>query len=170
MPAYKSASAELTFWVLVLIVVAADLGSKHWAFEALSDGAARVVLPGWLQFRTLQNTGAVFGMGKGRIGFFVVASFIAMGFVFYLFAHSAPHQRFLQGMLALIMGGAAGNMYDRLAFGYVRDFIEITATIGRFPIWQWVFNVADSALVVGVLGIVLGWLINHRAVSFHAAR
>ncbi len=157
------------FWVVALVISAVDLASKYWAFDTLSESTARVILPGVLQFRLLENAGAVFGIGGGRRVFFIVASMIAMVFVYHLFATSTARQRFLHGMLALIIGGAGGNLYDRLLLGHVRDFINVSITIADVRIWPWVFNLADAALVTGVLAIGIGWLVNHQAVAFHAA-
>jgi len=157
------------FWAVALVILAVDLASKSWAFETLSEGTARIIWPGVLQFRLLENPGAVFGIGGGRRMFFIVASIIAMVFVYHLFATSTVRQRFLHGMLALIIGGAGGNLYDRLLLGHVRDFVNVSIRIADVQIWPWVFNLADAALVVGVLAIGIGWLANHHAVAFHAA-
>jgi len=56
-----------------------------------------------------------------------------------------------------VLGGALGNLYDRILYGKVRDFIFLTLNISGKDIWPWIFNIADVALVVGVFGLLLGW-------------
>ena len=111
------------------------------------------VIPGWLHFQGMLNEGAVFGIGQGQRWFFVVVSILAFAFVLRLFATSGNH-RFYQFVLGLVLGGILGNMYDRVAFGYVRDFLYMLP--GRtWPgthreMFPWIFNIADSLLCVGV--------------------
>jgi signal peptidase II len=111
-----------------------------------------VVVPGVLSLRLTANTGAVFGMGKGGKWVFVAVCLIAAPAVLWWFVRSKADQWALHGLLALILGGALGNLYDRLRFGAVRDMFHL------FPntsVWPWIFNLADAALMVGVIGMVL---------------
>jgi len=167
--------AHVFFWTAVIIVLAADLASKWWAFNYLplqpttspahyaSQPTARAmtIIPGLLEFKTTLNEGAVFGLGKGLRWIFVAATFIAMWFLFRLFATSRANQWFLHTLIALSVAGALGNLYDRLVYGVVRDFIHITARIGPFDVWPAIFNLADAALVIGIGLLMAGWVFGY---------
>ncbi|MDQ2949130.1 MAG: signal peptidase II [Acidobacteriota bacterium] len=112
------------------------------------------VIPGWLQIIHTENPGAAFGMlaeGNPFLRSAVLIGVSALVLVFVAFAlwgrgssYSAPMTRF---GLALILGGAVGNLYDRVTRGTVTDFIEVFHGTWSFP----AFNVADSAITVGAV-------------------
>ncbi len=106
-----------------------DLWSKHGAFTALASTETRTIIPGAVEFRRSLNDGAVFGSFTGFTDLFIVASLFALGFVFYLFVHSARAQRTLHLALGLILAGAVGNLYDR-AF-VVADVLTHHSPSGR---------------------------------------
>ena len=128
------------FWVIALLVLALDRISKELAAGLPGDGI--VLIPGVLGLRYAQNTGAAFSLlaGQPRLLGILSLAVIAAGF---LWLRKKPLAAFPLAALALMAGGAAGNMIDRLARGYVPDMIE--ALFVNFP----VFNVADSCLTVG---------------------
>lgn len=97
----------------------------------------------------VQNTGAAFSILKGKTFFFTVVSFIVILVItFILIKHPIKHKA-VGIVMAMILGGAIGNLIDRLRFGYVVDFLD-------FRVWP-VFNIADCAIVLGVL--ILAYLI-----------
>jgi signal peptidase II len=190
-PASRSVSAIVVFLAITAAGVAADLWSKHAAFQSFLDdeGLAaearmfhddfrgrrptareflatmrRRVCPGvWLSLST--NPGVVFGLPMPR---WAVAAITAgaVGLVGLFFAQTDHRARWLHVGLALILGGALGNLYDRLFSvvrlpGFepiryeVRDFIDCSELH-----WHWVFNVADVLLVVGVAILMV-----HRLVA-----
>lgn len=163
--AWNYPRSHLLFWVIVGAALAGDLASKWAVFRHLPDGEAVTVVSGFLEFKTVHNRGAVFGLGKGHRWVFVVATFVAMFFLLHLFAKSRANQRFLHGLLALSLSGALGNLYDRVMHGVVRDFIHITAEIHSIPLWPAVFNVADIALVIGIGVLLAGWTFNFLEVQ-----
>ena len=98
----------------------------------------------------VHNSGAAFGVAPAGAGFFLVAAVaIAVGLVVYVAWN--PGDLWTDAALGLIMGGTLGNGYDRIMFGTVTDFIN-------FHFWP-VFNVADSAVSVGVVALVAGYLL-----------
>ena len=123
-----------------MLVLALDRISKELAAGLPGDGI--VLIPGVLGLRYAQNTGAAFSLlaGQPRLLGILSLAVIAAGF---LWLRKKPLAAFPLAALALMAGGAAGNMIDRLARGYVPDMIE--ALFVNFP----VFNVADSCLTVG---------------------
>ena len=145
-------------WLLMLVVsalwCAADQASKHWAHTALLDehGGRIELLEGYLALSYVRNPGAAWGFlaqtsPSFRRPFFLIVSVVAMAFIFYLFVRLHSSQRLLMVALASVMGGAAGNLIDRLRFNYVIDFIDFYVRQSfRWP----TFNVADAAITGGV--------------------
>lgn len=97
------------------------------------------------------NTGVAFGMFQGRGLIFTILAFVVIGLIYFFYAQVPAKDWPLRIAMILQVGGAAGNLVDRLQFGQVTDFISV----GNFA----VFNVADSAITVGVFVLLLGvWL------------
>ncbi len=95
---------------------------------------------------TVKNTAAAFGILPGQQGFLIIFSFIFIAGVIYFYPR-IPKTKFPQVMMALILGGAIGNLIDRLLLGFVRDFIDV----GFWP----AFNIADSAITIGAIGLII---------------
>ncbi len=128
--AMRSVPAHLRLWTLVVLGLIADLWSKSWAFSELAPNKAREFIPGLLEFNLSLNSGALFGMGSGLVWLFIGASLIALVFVLYLFSCSHPKQRVIHVALGLILAGALGNLYDRVAHQY--DMVTLKAK-GELP-------------------------------------
>ncbi|MCP4590401.1 MAG: signal peptidase II [bacterium] len=111
--ALRHVGAHLRLWVTAAVALSADLWSKGWAFSALGSFEERPGLAGLVTFRRSLNDGALFGLGKGMIPLFIVASILAVGFILYFFACSHRKQRVLHIALGMVLAGALGNMYDR---------------------------------------------------------
>ncbi len=146
-------AALLRMGLTALAGVAADLWTKSLAVSHLADGDDYQLWDGWLSFTYTRNHGAVFGLGQGYRGVFLIVSLLAVGVLVWLFAHSG-RRRLYQIVLGLLMAGVIGNMYDRAVYGYVRDMIH---ALPRWPhLFPWIFNVADSMLCVG-----MGYMLIH---------
>jgi lipoprotein signal peptidase len=100
-------------WLTAMIGLVADLWTKDWAFRALAPDEAKPAFGGILTFQRSLNDGALFGLGKGLVPVFILASLLAVGFILYLFACSRRGQHFLHLALGMILAGALGNLYDR---------------------------------------------------------
>lgn len=131
-----------------------------------------IVVPHVLEFKLVLNAGAVFGSGQGRRWLFVGFTVIAMGFCAYLFAAwSRPRDHLAHASIALVAGGGLGNLYDRLVFGCVRDFLHPLPGVnwpfgwqilGRRDIWPYVSNVADAFLLIGIAVLLIKlWRTGH---------
>jgi signal peptidase II len=153
---------------LAAVIYAADLVTKTVVLRTLEGEAPLVVIPGVLQFRVIFNSGAAFSIGTGMT---FVFTFIAAGVVVAIIRTARKlGSRSWAVALGLLLGGAVGNLTDRLLRypsgfgrstqlqGHVVDFIEVLP--GNFPVIDYfpVFNIADSAIVCGgILAVILAW-------------
>lgn len=143
--------------ILSVITLAADLGSKWWAVHRLGPDrpfSERKVelIKGHLNLIFAQNPGGAWGILQNesesvRKPFFVLISIAAVIFIVSLYRKLEPRQWTLKWGLPLVLGGALGNLVDRIRYGHVIDFIQVHVT--RTFTWP-TFNVADIAIVVGV--------------------
>jgi signal peptidase II len=105
----------LRFLGVAVFGLVLDLWSKYWAFSALGQGHRPcVVIPHVLEFQTMLNSGALFGIGGGQTLLFLLASVCALLLVFWMFVQTSPRRWVLQIALGGILAGALGNMYDRV--------------------------------------------------------
>lgn len=137
--------------VLFALLLTLDLVSKHLIDKSLGTvGASREIIHGFISFIYVHNSGAAWGIFSGRqifliiISIIVIALFIAF-YVLRLRKFKDKISLWLSVSLGFIAGGCFGNLIDRIAFGYVRDFINFDFM--NFP----VFNVADICLTVGII-------------------
>lgn len=147
---------EILMWMIVMSAVIAgvillDQVSKLLVVADLYEGQVTVI-PGVLRFTYVENTGMAFGLLSEHRWVFLVLSTVGILLIgFYLFRYAKT--TLCRVSLSLIVGGGIGNMIDRIARGYVVDFIDFCA----FPdIWYWVFNVADAAVTVGGVIFAVG--------------
>lgn len=119
-----------------------DQFTKWFVRATMVPGEHHTLTPSFLHVSFVQNTGAAFGLFKGQQWFFIVLSIAVIGWIVWAVARDRLGDRLLLWACALIVAGALGNLIDRLRFGHVVDFIGV-------GIWP-VFNVADSAISIGV--------------------
>jgi len=142
-------------FLLASAVLAADQITKHLVAATLEPGQAIPVLPGWFQIRLIVNRGGLFGVLRDlpdpwrALLFSGIPLLASLGLVVFLL-RTSPAQSLLRGGLALILGGAIGNLTDRLRLGHVVDFVDVFFRDHHWP----AFNLADSAICVGV-GLIL---------------
>jgi signal peptidase II len=134
-------------------VLALDVWTKRWATHALAGSAPVSVIGELVRFTYTRNSGVAFGLGAGLPFPYYLFSIAAALAILYLFLRQRVPNPARQLALALILGGALGNLVDRIATGEVVDFIEI-----GWRQWHWpVFNVADSAVSIGVVLFAFTW-------------
>jgi signal peptidase II len=148
------------FWVIALAGTGFDLATKSYIFSWLGPQYARPAVPiikNVLELQTSHNPGALWGFMRGvpysSLIFAVLSIIAAVGICFWLFVLGAAEDRRLTIALGLIMAGALGNCYDRLVFGYVRDFVHFKVDPIGFDCA--IFNFADNMLVIGAVSLVL---------------
>lgn len=181
-------------WILMLVVVVLgtviDLGSKTVAFNTLADAPVAldrsevvdatelqallprheptVVVPYLLEFKLVLNPGAVFGIGAGKRVFFIIATTLAIAFALWMFVRwTGPRDRWAHIAIGLVISGGLGNLYDRVRFACVRDFLHplpgvnypfgISTPWSGTEVWPYVSNLADLWLIIGVV-VLVGFL------------
>ena len=127
------------------VVLLADQAGKLWIQQHFSacDYNSLTIVPGWLAFTYTCNKGAAFGLLANETLLFVLIALVVIGVIVAYFRFLPANRPWLRLSLGLQLGGALGNLIDRLRQGYVVDFIAVKA-------WP-VFNIADACVVVGVL-------------------
>jgi signal peptidase II len=127
-----------------------DRITKSLVLARVPYGTEVPVFGHWVGIINVHNSGAAFGVAPALAGFFLVASVVvAIGLVVYV--ARKPGDLWNDAALGLIMGGTVGNGYERVMFGTVTDFINV-------HFWP-VFNVADSAISIGVVALIAGYLL-----------
>lgn len=154
-------------YAFAVVVIVLDQLTKAWIISGLSlQEVGRIpILPPVLNFSWVENTGVSFGLfggGEARWVLTIFSIVVSAGLAWWALK---ADRRLLVAAIGLVMGGALGNVIDRVRFGYVVDFIDFSGT-GIFP---WVFNVADSAITVGVVLLILDSLKSDRPAQVGAA-
>lgn len=152
----------MLWYGLSLIIVAVDQWTKWLASSNLNYGQPVEILP-FFNLTLWHNTGAAFSFlndaGGWQRGFFATVSTV-VSVVLVVWMYRLPkQQKLLMLALALILGGAVGNLYDRVVLGYVVDFIDVYYKASHFP----AFNIADSAISIGAGIMLLDMFVNRHA-------
>lgn len=132
----------------VFLVLFLDQITKFLAVRNLTLHESVPVLKGIISMTLVYNRGAAFGIFKDRFHLFVFISVVTIILIYFILQKNKGNKWF-SFSLSLILGGAFGNLIDRIFSGHVIDFLD-------FHIWP-VFNIADSAITLGT--IILGWLV-----------
>jgi len=156
-PQRRTRDYRLPLFLLSALVILADRLSKLWIVHHIPSGSARVVIPHVFRLTHVLNSGAAFSIFAdsvspnavrwGLISFSIVAVLI----VFAMLLRTGRYLSVSSIALALILGGAIGNLYDRARLYFVVDFLEVTIFHYHWPD----FNVADSCIVIGACLLLL---------------
>lgn len=138
--------AQLWLFSTALVIAAMDQAVKRVVVNAMQMGQSIDVVGSVVRLTRTSNTGGAFGLLRGNSTWFIVVSFIASLAIAAMSRQIAKGRRIERLAFALILGGAVGNLIDRVRLGSVVDFIDIGGSAYRWP----AFNVADSAITVGV--------------------
>ena len=134
------------------VTLVLDQLTKLVAVERLTLHQPVPVLGDIVRLTYIHNAGAAFGMTLGGPVLHTLVAVGALGILGWMFTHLPPDARWQRTALAMVLGGALGNIIDRVRLNYVIDFIDV----GVAPGWRWpVFNVADSFVTVGVVLLAL---------------
>jgi signal peptidase II len=147
---------SLVLAVIAMGVILLDHFTKAWLAATFLPGESRIIIPHILYLTYVQNYHGAFGLfGTHPLLLTAAASIVLISF--YLWYRREGASTSVHIAFALIFGGAVGNIIDRLHFGYVHDFID-------FRVWP-VFNVADSAITIGVCLLLLQMLVHEKHAS-----
>lgn len=188
--AWRSVRAWAVMLAAFALSLLLDLGTKAWAFARVAGFPVEVrrgdvlalppsrintlipphepvvVVPQGLELKLVLNPGAVFGIGPGKQGFFILFTAVALAFGLYMFsAWTRARDHWSHACLGLILAGGVGNLYDRLAYGCVRDFLHPLPGVllpwnlswpgGDRQVWPYVSNAADAMLIVGIAALLI---------------
>lgn len=148
----RSKAGAILWFALALLVILADQASKAWANDVLA--ASWIQVTGFFSLVLLRNTGSAFSFladagGWQKLLFSAVAIGVSAAMAAVIWKHSA--EKLAPAAAALVLGGAIGNLIDRLMLGSVMDFIDLHIGDIHWP----AFNIADSAIVLGVIFFIL---------------
>lgn len=133
------------FWITAVITVLFDQGTKYFIKNNMALYESIPIIPNIFHITYIENPGAAFGLLANQRVFFIIITIIILCGVVYFYTKLKEKKIFLTIALGMVVGGAIGNLIDRLRMGTVTDFFD-------FRIWP-VFNIADSAIVIGMIYI-----------------
>lgn len=140
--------------IVALVIVSADRLSKNWVLNNLALYESYKPIPAlgdYLAFTHTTNTGAAFGLLRDRSSLFIIIALVVIVAILAYSRHLSASRFLVRLSLGLQLGGAIGNLIDRIQHGPVTDFIDLGIGRHRF----FVFNVADSAITVGVIFLAI---------------
>ena len=155
-------------WWLCFVIIAADQLTKALVRSTLAPFESRTIIPGLLDFIHVQNTGVAFGiLSETDIGHRLkaamttaLAALALLGIGFYA-RQVGQHEKLARVGLSLILGGAVGNLLDRIRVGFVLDYVDVYWRGWHF----WAFNVADASITIGAVLVFLDLLLVTRHAS-----
>lgn len=148
----------LKYYVIALLVIILDQWTKWLVITKMTFGESIKVIDHFLYITSVRNRGAAWSILQGQMVFFALITVAVVFVVIYYIQKRGRYQPLLGIALGLILGGTFGNFIDRMFRGEVVDFINTYIFTYDFP----VFNIADSALCVGAILIVLYTLIESK--------
>jgi signal peptidase II len=156
------------YWWICVVVVGFDQVTKAFVYAWLPVFDSVSIVPGLVDFTHVQNKGVAFGllndapMGiRAKAAVTTALAALALAGIGLYARHVRPEERLARAGLSLILGGAVGNLIDRLLRGYVIDFVDV-----YFRGWHfWAFNVADASITIGAALVFLDLLVVSRHAS-----
>lgn len=145
----------LTFFAIIVGIIFLDQLTKWLAVIFLKANGPAIIIKNVFRFTYLENRGAAFGMLSEHRWVFLIISTVAIIAIIIYMVKWRPESKLQRVAIAFMAGGGIGNMIDRIALGYVIDFIDFYA----FPkVWSYIFNVADSFVCIGA-GLLILYLV-----------
>ena len=153
----------MSFYLIALGIILLDRATKLAIIQTLRLGQGIPVIPGFFDIVFVLNPGAAFGFlatlsDEVRNPLFILISILAVVLIVFYHTRYLRSHRLVSVALGLVLGGAVGNLIDRLRYGMVVDFLDVHAGPYHWP----AFNVADSAISVGVSLMILDMLLDWR--------
>lgn len=159
---------HLSVFVICFLVVSLDQLTK-WLVKAHVPFLSRINVFSWFDITHLRNPGIAFGMLRDmsedvRLYFYIAVFVLVLVVIFLYLRRLDEEQRVFRYALAFVLGGAIGNSIDRFAYGYVTDFIAVYWPGNPDLLWP-PFNVADSAITVGAISILISGVMGRGRVG-----
>ncbi|WP_047984950.1 signal peptidase II [Ornithinibacillus californiensis] len=146
------------FYILAIIVIAIDQFTKYLVVKNMELYEQINIIDGFFYLTSHRNSGAAWGILEGQMGFFYVITLIVIAGIIYYLHKFGKESKLLASGLGLILGGAIGNFIDRLFHQEVVDFFDFIIFGYDFPI----FNIADAALTIGVVIVIIATLLDEK--------
>lgn len=156
----RNRSSEIVNTVVVALVAVAvlwlDQYTKHLVISSFLPGESRIVIPHLLKWTYERNVHGAFGLFGSSAVMLIGMALIVLGLFWVSFRDAAARSLTVRVAFGMIVGGAIGNIVDRLHYGYVVDFIDF------YRIWPNIFNIADSCITVGVGLLLISSFVTRR--------
>jgi signal peptidase II len=149
---------KMIYYLIALFVIAIDQVSKWLIVKNMELGTSIPIIDNVLYITSHRNRGAAWGILENKMWFFYIITVVFVGFIVFYMKKYAKTDRLLGISLGLILGGAIGNFIDRVFRQEVVDFIHVYIFSYNYP----VFNIADSALCIGVVLIIIQTLLEGK--------
>lgn len=146
--------------IAALSVIVIDQATKYLVLQAFTEGHTTQIIPGFFNLTLVFNPGAAFGLFPNFKYFFLIFATVAIIIIFFVAYTYARNNIVLQMFLGLVVGGACGNLIDRIRIGHVVDFLDFYISSYHWPS----FNIADSAICIG-MGVLTYMLIKYPQVQ-----
>jgi signal peptidase II len=152
----SSLTNSLVIALVAILVLAADQYSKSLVRTHLLPGESRYVIPHFLKWTYERNVHGAFGLFGNSAVLLIAMAIVVLVLFWFSFRDAAARSLTVRIAFGMIVGGAIGNIVDRLHYGYVIDFIDF------YRIWPNIFNVGDSCITIGVGLLLLSSLVARR--------
>jgi signal peptidase II len=153
----------LPMLIVATLTVLLDQLTKEIVRRTLAIGETIWVIKGFFEISHVGNTGAVFGMFRGKNGIFIIVGFVAIGFIFAYYRQFKANT-WMKVSLGLLLGGALGNVIDRVIFRYVTDFIRVRWWFVHLRWWP-DFNIADASVCIGAAMLIVGMFKRSKSIG-----
>jgi len=152
----RQRSDSLQLFAVAALVVIADQLSKHYIATHFVPGESRLVVPGLLRWTFEQNQHGAFGLFGDSPALLIAMAAVVLAVFWLSFRDQARNSLLVRIAFGMILGGAIGNIIDRVHYRYVIDFIDF------YKIWPNIFDVADACITTGVILLILASLAPKR--------
>ena len=159
----KEIKAMRPMIIVAVIAICFDQLTKIIIRRAVASRSTIKVVEGWFHITYAENTGMAFGMLRGWNPVFIIVGFVAIGFIF-VYYRQFKASGWMRISLGLLLGGALGNLIDRIIFGYVTDFLQFRWWFVHLRWWP-SFNIADACVVAGAIMVILGMFERSKSVD-----
>ncbi len=139
---------QVIYYLLALFIIAVDQLTKWLVVRNMEVGESINVIDGFFYLTSHRNTGAAWGMLEGQMWLFYIVTLVVIAGILYYYHKHAKGNKLFSASLMVLLGGAVGNFIDRIFRQEVVDFLQ-------FTFFNFIFNIADAALTIGVIMLFL---------------